>query len=209
MAEPVFNPEGCDVQFVSAIEPIPDIGDCSIPEAPLPLHDCVDQSISMPVEGPPGTAGVGIPDITGLDPEIIYDLQLINNIAIWQIHVGLPSVELLNPVFNYQLITVNNIPTWVQVSAGSEDSTAVLITEDIAPSEWDQEIRLLTPTSCTFPKWTPTGGGYTYDEEVTLNFESWMRSGVTIPAGCKGKIGLVQGGKLMNADCVVLDIDCI
>lgn len=52
----VFAPEKCQVPFVAPIDPIPNIEDCDILEAPQIAFDCPDPPIPLP--GPPGVAGV-------------------------------------------------------------------------------------------------------------------------------------------------------
>lgn len=58
---PAFNPEKCQVPAVAPIAPIPNIGDCTILEAPQIAFDCPDPPVPLPSpagpSGPPGVPG--------------------------------------------------------------------------------------------------------------------------------------------------------
>lgn len=70
MADPVFNPPGCQVPAVEPIEPLPDVI-CELPDPDLtPIRDCLDPLFPASARGAAGPQGwPGPPGIPGLQGE--------------------------------------------------------------------------------------------------------------------------------------------
>jgi hypothetical protein len=161
----VFNPEGCSIQFVSAID-FPDMGDRHIPDDALPIIDCADGALALP---PPSIP----PDI--IDPSGLFDG--INFVYItWTPRTSTLAVDVdaLFGALNLDGLSYDDGTNTLHAHSGGDSGTQVLITSDIAPAQWNQEERKYLPETCTFPKWKPhddDDGTYTYDEDDTITFK--------------------------------------
>jgi hypothetical protein len=202
----VFNPKNCNVPFVAPIDEIPGVADCEIKPAPEPIHDCSDQSISMPpAPGTPGTQGipgVGVPDLTSLNPDDIYVMLVIDEVTVW--------VEISDFVATYLADFISDFITTYLATHGSS-GIGVLITESVPGSAWNSTTCTLTPSTGSGPQLVKNlDGTYSVDTGTLVNFECLLtQPPIFISGPGKAKIGIVSNGKLVNVDCNEIDCNCL
>jgi hypothetical protein len=129
----VFDPKNCEIQFVAQIDPINGVTDCSIKDAPEPIHDCNDQVIALPApRGLPGEPGAPA------DPDLFFSQITLVDLTYNNVTNTL-SVNLDDLFSDITLVGLSYNSTTNTLSANGEssDTAGIVITSDLAPASWN------------------------------------------------------------------------